>query len=127
MIGIIYLLQPVEFIGTNIYKIGQSPHMDLGRIINSYGRGTLYISIHTCKNPHVLENIIKDFFRNKYKLYMRKGYIEGDGKTMFKDFIKLVDEYKDMYIMNPVKRFDNYEQCNDQIINLLRQWLILLI
>jgi len=39
-IGIIYLIQPVEFIGTKIYKIGCSKNPDLQRCKNGYKKGS---------------------------------------------------------------------------------------
>jgi 2-phosphoglycerate kinase len=43
--GIIYLIQPVELIGTGRYKIGHSSKISLDRCLNGYNRGSRYINI----------------------------------------------------------------------------------
>jgi hypothetical protein len=92
--GIIYLIQPCEFINSNIYKIGCSSKADLSRCKNGYGKGTRYICIQECNNPFELEKNIKNSFNNKYKLYKGKEYFEGNEKSMYDEFIKILTEHK---------------------------------
>ncbi len=92
--GIIYYIQPIEFIDTNIFKIGCSSHPDLSRCKNGYGKGTRYLCIQECEEPYLLEKKIKIKFNEKFKLYKGKEYFEGNEKDMYDEFIKLIDEHK---------------------------------
>ena len=90
--GTIYLLQPREYIETNVYKIGLSHKNDLKRCL-SYGKDTKFISIHECKNPRVIENIIKDEFNNKFEKCKGHEYFKGNISEIYKLFNKLVIDY----------------------------------
>ena len=90
--GTIYLLQPREYIETNVYKIGFSHKNDLKRCL-SYGKDTKFISIHECKNPSVIENIIKDEFNNKFEKYKGYEYFKGNISEIYKLFNKIVIDY----------------------------------
>lgn len=59
--GIIYFIQPVEYLNTNTYKIGYSSKNNLSRCKNGYGLGTRYISINECNEPLEAEKKIKSF------------------------------------------------------------------
>ena len=90
--GTIYLLQPREYIETDVYKIGLSHKNDLKRCL-SYGKDTKFISIHECKNPRVIENIIKDEFNNKFEKCKGHEYFKGNISEIYKLFNKLVIDY----------------------------------
>lgn len=44
--GTIYFIQPVEYLNTNIFKIGCSGSNNLNRCKYGYGKGTRFISIN---------------------------------------------------------------------------------
>lgn len=92
--GIIYLIQPVELIGTSRYKIGCSENTDLDRVKNGYKKGTRYIFIMECENPFMLEKCLKIIFNKNYKLIGGKEYFEGDEENMKKDFLKIKNDYE---------------------------------
>jgi len=66
--GIIYLIQPIELINTNIYKIGCSNKNNLDRCNNGYKKNSRYICIMECNNPFLLEKKLINIFINKFKL-----------------------------------------------------------
>lgn len=92
--GIIYLLQPCELVGTNRYKIGMSSKTDLSRI-KSYKNGSRYISIMECKNYLNVERIIKQEFDLKFKRIAGREFYEGDEQEMLDMFINIVLKNKD--------------------------------
>lgn len=83
--GILYLLQPKQYIDTNIYKIGCSKRANLDRL-RSYGKGTKYLSF--CEVDNVLEsekNLISHF-KKKFKLATGREYFEGNIEIMKQEF-----------------------------------------
>ena len=89
--GIVYLIQPAELIGTNRYKIGCSNNIKLKRM-TGYKIGTSYNIIMECKNPFKLEKQLKYIFNNKYNLITGKEYFEGNKKEMISTFYNIVSE-----------------------------------
>ena len=65
--GNVYLIQPLEFIRTNTYKIGCSKSPTLDRCNNGYKKGSRYIAIIECNEPIILERNIKNNFNLLYK------------------------------------------------------------
>jgi len=90
--GIIYLIQPEELIGTNRYKIGCSKTPTLDRVNNGYKKGSRYLYIGECENPHKIEKNIKKEFNKKFKLIAGYEYFEGDENEImdcFSDVLKI--------------------------------------
>ena len=102
MIGIIYLIQPAELVGTNRFKIGISKSNTLKRVKTGYKKGSRYLIIMEVRNPLKLENIIKTKFKNKYKLIAGNEYFEGKELEITKDFCKLFFEYNIILNKNPI-------------------------
>lgn len=94
MSGIVYLVQPVELIGTNRYKIGCSAKNDLSRCKNGYKNGTRYITIMECTEPFKIESQIKSVFTEKFMLIAGKEYFEGNETEMKTNFFEIVTNYK---------------------------------
>jgi len=90
--GLIYLVQPSEYIGSNVYKIGYSSQENFIRLL-SYGKNTKYICNLNCKNPLKLETIIKKDFIKKYRLIRGYEYFEGTEQEILNNFIELVMKY----------------------------------
>ena len=105
--GIIYLVQPQQLVGTNRYKIGCSKKNNLSRI-NSYLLGTKYICIMEVNNPIPLETNIKKHFKDNFKLIAGTEYFEGKIKDMLQSFQKIYWE-----------NYENDIKINDNNIKLL--------
>ena len=59
--GIVYLIQPDIYYGTNCYKVGMSSKENIERI-KSYKKDTRILCVYNCKNPGKMEkNIINNF------------------------------------------------------------------
>ena len=99
-LGIIYLIQPCELIGTKRYKIGCSSKNNLDRCINGYTKGSRYIYIMECSNPFILKNKIKKNFINKFKLIAGNEYFEGDEDDIIDEFIKEFNDHKKNITVN---------------------------
>jgi hypothetical protein len=93
MSGIVYLIQPEILLGTNKYKIGCSSKNNMNRI-NSYGKNTRKIYIEECINPFEIEKIIKNMFKNKFKLICGNEWFEGDENDIVKEFKNILSIYK---------------------------------
>ena len=76
--GIIYIIQLREFIGTDKYKIGRSDSNHLIRV-NQYPKGSILLFLLTCNNSSEIEKEIISDFKTKYKHLTDYGneYFEG--------------------------------------------------
>jgi len=99
--GIIYLIQPIELINTNIYKIGCSNKNNLDRCNNGYKKNSRYICIMECNNPFLLEKKLINIFINKFKLIKGKEYFEGNEMDMLKIFFDIVYN-RELFILNNI-------------------------
>jgi hypothetical protein len=95
--GIIYLIQPVELIGTNRYKIGFSSKCTLERCASGYKKGSRYINIQECFEPSKLEKKIKFAFKHKFRLIGGTEYFLGDERQMRKTFNELFELHDSAY------------------------------
>ena len=65
MPGLIYLVQPTDCIGTNVYKIGMSNDSTIKRI-KSYGPRCINIISRECENPLEVEQELIKLFQSKF-------------------------------------------------------------
>ena len=103
--GIVYFIQPYEFLNTNIYKIGRSKLDNLSRCINGYKEGSKTYNIyHTLENVK-LEKIIIKAFKDKFKLAQGREYFEGDFNEMYNIFNNICFDFnKTLYLENKEER-----------------------
>ena len=74
--GLLYFIQPLEFLNTNVYKIGMSRDSELVRCRTGYKRGTRYIAIMECLDAVNVEKILIKTFLSLSIEYMKiKFYI----------------------------------------------------
>jgi hypothetical protein len=95
--GIIYLIQPVELINTNRYKLGCSGKTSLDRCLTGYKKGSRYIYIQECFEPYKLETKLKLEFKNKFTLIGGTEYFAGDERQMKKIFNEITDSHDTSY------------------------------
>lgn len=103
--GIVYLIQPEEFIGTQIYKIGYSNKSTLDRCATGYKSKSKYICVMDCVFPFKAEEVLKMEFNANFKLHKGREYFEGDEATMFSVFVDIVKNHKLKY--SPDKKNNN--------------------
>lgn len=72
-----YLIQPVELVGTNRYKIGMSALSNLSRM-KSYKNGTRYLCILECVDALAVERQLIKAFNDRYKLIGGNEYFQID-------------------------------------------------
>ncbi len=118
--GIIYLIQPYEYIGTNTFKIGRSGNTNLDRCVKGYKSGSRYICIMECEEPIKLERIIKKKFNKKFKLFTGYEYFEGNENIMKEKFIKITNDFEDKYKKSNEKQESenktNKDNINEEIV-----------
>ena len=86
----IYLIQPAELIGTDIYKFGFSLSEEIGRCKNGYKKGTKYLCIIKCKDAKKLEDKVKINFAKKFQLVTGKEFYRGNEQEIQHEFLKIV-------------------------------------
>ena len=86
--GYVYLIQPAEFRGTNVFKVGASDNDSLHRVKN-YRRGTRVISIEHAENPFEIEKKIITNFRCEFNLHSGREYFEGNEQEIHNLFYVL--------------------------------------
>ena len=111
--GIIYLIQPFEFINTNIYKIGCSKNENMSRIIKGYKSGSTVHCVFKCNEHFKLEKIIINEFKIKFKLAQGREYFEGNFTEIYKIFFDITFNYNYKNIKNKEnKNIKNKENKN---------------
>lgn len=71
----VYLVQPVELVGTNRYKIGMSSLNNLSRL-RSYKVGTRYITMFDCEDAYTVERSLIAAFNKYFKRIGGNEYFE---------------------------------------------------
>jgi hypothetical protein len=90
--GIIYLIQPAELVGTNRYKIGCSSKNTNERIKCGYRKGTRIILIYNCNKHYCIERKIKNCFTQKYSRIAGNEYFQGDEHDIILTFKQVIHE-----------------------------------
>ena len=120
MFGAIYLLQPQEFAGSNIYKIGMTKMSDGSRVA-SYGADTTILRVVECSNPIDVEKELIKEFNLKFLLNRGKEYFEGDEESMIQCFDNCVvpiielPQISDINIENTLKDIQSMIESNENI------------
>lgn len=92
----VYLVQPVELIGTKRYKIGMSSLNNLNRM-KAYKNGTRYLCICEKANANTIEKKLIKLFNLKYKLIGGNEYFEvSDEQEVIEFFISIVMGYNNI-------------------------------
>ena len=91
------MLQPVEYINTNCYKIGLSSTCNLNRL-KSYGVGSRYIHYFECSNYREAETELIHKLRREETVTLFKGreYFCGNKRTILNIFIQVMLKYTGM-------------------------------
>lgn len=90
--GIVYLVQPAELVGTNRYKVGASAKSTLDRVL-FYKSGTRYLGIFECVEPFKLEKKIIEKLNTEFRVIAGKEYFEGNETKMRCLFNQITVEY----------------------------------
>ena len=106
-VGIIYLVQPGELVGSKNYKIGCSNSPSLNRFKGAYKENTRYLYIGEVPNPMILEKIIKDKFNILFKRVAGYEFFECDEPLARTTFSRTVEEYLNTF-SSPVIHTDTF-------------------
>ena len=98
MVYFIYLVQTPQYSGTNIFKVGVTE--DKIRRFRDYGKGTKVIVVYEVTAGFTIESIIIRIFRQKFRLFKKREWFEGDCIKM-KNFIGAVINF-----------YENIDQCH---------------
>lgn len=102
--GILYLVQPAELVGTNRYKIGCSNKSTLERVKKGYKNGTRYLHIMECDDAMKIEKMIKKDFHKTFILIAGTEYFEGDEDEMKKVFYEKYTYYSSKINIKPKRK-----------------------
>jgi len=101
--GIVYLIQPCELVGTNRYKLGCSESPTLERVKNGYKKGTHIICVIQTDDPYDTESALLDEFKKKFPKIAGNEYFEGDIKQMKELFLMIIKlELRDVKLPNDI-------------------------
>jgi hypothetical protein len=112
--GIVYFVQPEQYLNTNVYKIGMSDKPLIDRI-KAYGSQSRVIFLIECNMAYELEQEIVKVFKQKFKLHKGKEYFEGTEFEMTSVFMQLCVTHKltncigkDTVLLNSSNNQENY-------------------
>ncbi len=88
--GIVYLIQPEEYIGTDIYKIGMSTKKTLERPYKGYGSNHEIKIVKSVFNASFIEKELIKIFNDKFDLEKGREYFKGELNQMEKIFIDTI-------------------------------------
>lgn len=84
--GIIYLVQPAQLIGTDRYKLGCSRESGTKRVDIGYNDGTVVHIVEYVDNPFEVERTLVQRFNELFRCVGGREYFAGDIKQMLKCF-----------------------------------------
>jgi hypothetical protein len=87
----VYLVQPQNLLGTDVYKIGHSQQPNTSRH-KQYGKNYILIAQVAVSNSSIIEQRLINVFRKKYACYRPNEYFRGNVAHMLKDFLSVVNE-----------------------------------
>ena len=99
MQNILYLIQEVRDLNTNIYKIGKTTRSYVTRI-NEYPIGTYEIRVAKVDDCKKREIELINIFKNKYKLVRGREYFSGNIKSMIIDFTNFCNQFVNLLDYN---------------------------
>lgn len=85
----VYLVQPSEYIGTDVYKIGHTQQKNDERL-KQYGKNYILIAQVAVSNSKIMEDKLMKVFKNNYTCHRPNEYFQGDLSKMLKDFLQVV-------------------------------------
>jgi len=91
MHNFLYLIQDINDIGTNIYKIGKTNQLPDQRF-KGYEKGSYPFRISKVDNCNYREKELINIFKEKYELARGREYFRGDLNKMIEDFNILCDK-----------------------------------
>ena len=100
--GIVYLIQPAELVGTDRAKVGCSTKSDLSPVLH-YKKGTNYLCICSTENPLAFERVIIAIFKSHFTKIA--GNFMGDINEMRKIFLQQIvahDTFTKSSMMTPL-------------------------
>ncbi len=113
MFGIVYLVQPEEYLNTSTYKIGMSASNTTKRI-RDYGKHTRAIAIIQCKEPRSVEAALIKAFNKRFTLERGREFFSGNEKEMILAFHECISP--DIVVDNEDKPENDGNQDSPDII-----------
>ncbi len=91
--GIIYLIQPEEFLNSDVLKLGRSVHNTLKRPYKGYRRKSVIYFVFKCDNAIEVEKKLIEYFNEHFECYQGREYFKGDVNKMKKEFKSIYEKY----------------------------------
>ena len=96
--GMIYMVQPAAFAGTNRYKVGCSDKSDTSRVTLGYHKGTTLRIAEMVQDPFEVEKAIIKLFATRFHCFLGREYFEGDVVLMERCFKEVTAQFKDAQV-----------------------------
>ena len=84
--GIVYLIQPTELVGTDRYKLGCSRESCTRRVDLGYNDGTVVHLVEHVDDPFEVERALVQRFNDRFSRVGGREFFAGDVKQMLKCF-----------------------------------------
>lgn len=120
--GLVYILQPSELVGTDRYKIGRSSKSDLSRV-RSYKNGSRYLCIMECIDDIYVERLLIIHFNKTYNKIAGNEYFQGDELYMLNSFINIVMKYKNK-ILEKKKQIEEIQEIPEALESITDNWML---
>lgn len=88
-VGLVYLIQPEELLGTNRYKVGCSTKPNISRL-KSYKQYSHLLCAYKCTNPFETETRLKAVFAANFSLVAGNEYFQGNEHDLTQAFFSVV-------------------------------------
>lgn len=90
---LVYLIQPLELVGTRRYKIGYSKINDLDKFRKYHKKGSRFLDIYEYDRSPLLAREIRNNFNNKFKLIAGRSYYEGNENDIKNSLSDIINNY----------------------------------
>lgn len=87
----VYLVQPQNLLGTDVYKVGHTQQVNTTRH-KQYGKNYILIAQVAVSNSSVIEQRLISVFKKKYTCHQPNEYFKGNVAEMLKDFLAVVSQ-----------------------------------
>ena len=116
---IVYFIQPKEFKGTNVYKIGMSERQHFNRVYKGYKSGTSWNCFYEVENSRNIERIIRAEFKEQFTLHQGREYFRGIPIQMFYAFNNIALPFAAIKLHNETKTPNVEEQ--ETLVNIMTE------
>ncbi len=114
--GLVYLIQPEKYVGTNIYRVGVTNLDTFDEIIDENGENHKIFHVNNSVDAFIIHELLIYYFNKKFKLVKYNSYFEGDIDEMRETYLYISLEFEKMidHKILLTENNNNFENNNDK-------------